>query len=60
LTKDKEVITKVSEEFKGKYVETQEKLNKAIENQPSRATWFGLGVGATLIVGILLAFLVRK
>jgi hypothetical protein len=60
LTKDKVDLTKVSDEYKKKYIETNDRLNTIIEKQPSRFVWFGLGAGATVIVGILLAFMVRK
>jgi hypothetical protein len=60
LKQDKIDLTKVSDEFKKKFIETNQELNKVKDDQPSRAVWFGLGAGATIIVGILLAFLVRK
>lgn len=60
LKKDKDVYFKMSEDYKKKYVETNDALKKAEENQPSRAVWAGIGAGATAILGILLAFLVRK
>jgi hypothetical protein len=60
LTQDKVDLTKVSDEFKKKYIDTSEQLNKITENQPSRLTWFGIGAATSVVVGIILAFLVRK
>ena len=60
LEQDKVDLRNVSNEFKKKYEETAQKLVETEANIPSRTTWFGLGVGATVIFTLLLSFLVKK
>ena len=60
LQADKEILTKLSDDFKAKYIDTDRKLNECKESVPSRATWFLMGVGTTMIVGLITTFLLTK
>jgi hypothetical protein len=59
LKKDKIDLKSVSEEFKNKYIKTNEQLLKEQENKPSRLTWFGAGFISAVVVGILTIFAIK-
>lgn len=50
LVADTELLKTGMESYKKQYTETTDKLNKTIEEQPSRLTWFMSGVITTLVL----------
>lgn len=60
LEKDKIDLKVVSEDYKTRYINTNDELQKAKIEQPSRTTWFTVGVISTLVVSLVVMFLVKK
>jgi hypothetical protein len=51
---------KATQDYKDLYTKADDARLKAIENTPSRATWFGIGSATTLVLGIILAVLLGR
>lgn len=59
LTQDKADLSKLSDEYKQRYIKTNEQLTKCNTNVPSRMTWFSYGVISSLVL-ILASIFVLK
>jgi hypothetical protein len=60
LTLDVTVVTKAKDDYKELYTKADDARLKAVENAPSRATWFGWGALTAVVLGTLAAFAIRK
>jgi hypothetical protein len=56
---DNAALEKTKDEYKDKYVKTNDALIKEQESKPSRLTWFGTGFISALLVGIAMAIAIK-
>lgn len=59
LKKDKQVLIEVSDEYKKKFIDTTNELEKVKSATPSRLTWFTVGLGTAVLVGIVSSFALK-
>jgi len=60
LNLDVTTMTKAKDEYKELYVKADNARLKAIEDKPSRATWFGWGALTAVVLGTAAAFAISK
>lgn len=59
LETDKQILKDMSEDYKQKYINANEKYVASEKSKPSKLTWFGIGFGSALLIGIISAFAVK-
>lgn len=59
LKQDVIIKTEISEEYKQKYIDTNNLLTKCEEGKPSRLTWYSYGVASALIGSLAVLFLAK-
>ena len=60
LNLDITTLTKAKDNYKELYTKADDARLKAIEDKPSRATWFGWGALTAVVLGTAAAFAIRK
>ena len=60
LNLDITTLTKAKDNYKELYTKADDARLKAIEDKPSRATWFGWGALTAEVLGTAAAFAIRK
>jgi DNA helicase IV len=59
LETDKQILKDLSEDYKQKYLKANEQYVASETSKPSKLTWFGIGFGSALLIGIISAFAVK-
>lgn len=59
LETDKQILKDLSEDYKQKYIKANEQYIASETSKPSKLTWFGIGFGSALLIGIISAFAVK-
>ncbi len=59
LETDKQILKDISEDYKQKFIKSNEQYIASENSKPSKLVWFGAGFGAALLIGIISAFAVK-
>jgi hypothetical protein len=59
LTEDKNILTKMSDDYKSKYIDVSKLQSECEKSKPKRLTWFLTGIASTLAAIVVIGFLTK-